>query len=140
MRPTIQIALDCEDPHAQARFWAAALAYEVEDHHDVVAEMVASGHAPPEAAIEVDGRMAWRDAAACRDPEGVAPRLLLQRVPEGKAVKNRLHLDLHVGEQARPAEQARLEGLGATKLYDGQLGPERWVTMVDPEGNELCLS
>ncbi|MPY95516.1 MAG: hypothetical protein GEV08_21390 [Acidimicrobiia bacterium] len=136
----IQLVLDCADAHAQARFWAAALGYEVEDHHDLITQLVSAGHAPAEAAFELGGRMAWRDMAACRDPEGARPRLLLQRVPEAKVAKIRLHLDLQVGQEARPAEQARLEALGARKLYDGQLGPGTWVTMADPEGNEFCLT
>jgi hypothetical protein len=137
---TMQLALDCADPHAQARFWAAALGYEVEDHHDLILEVIAAGHATEDLTIEIDGRRAWRDAAACRHPEGAKPRLFLQRVPEPKTAKNRFHLDLQVGEERRGAEQARLEGLGATKLYDGQLGPQTWVTMADPEGNEFCVS
>jgi hypothetical protein len=137
---TIQIAVDCTDPHAQARFWAAALGYEVEDHHELIEQMTAAGHATAGDVMEVDGRLAWRDAAACRDPEGRRPRMFLQRVPEPKVAKNRFHLDLHVGEERRAAELERLVGLGATKLYDGQLGPQTWVTLADPEGNEFCLA
>ena len=140
MRTQIQIALDCRDPHRQASFWSQALGYEVEDHHDRIAALVDAGHAPADATMLLDGRLVWRDAAACRDPEGRRPRLYLQRVPEAKATENRLHLDLHVGEEARAAEVARLEALGATKLYDGRLGPQTWVTMGDPEGNEFCVA
>ena len=139
--PTIQIAVDAADPHALARFWAAAVGYDVEDHHDIVAEMLERGFAGADDTVEIDGRLAWRDAAACRDPRGTGPRLLFQAVPEPKTVKDRIHLDLHfpAGEAGRDAEVARLIGLGATKLYDGQLGPQRWVTMADPEGNEFCV-
>ena len=78
--------------------------------------------------------------AACRDPEGVRPRVLLQLVPEAKSVKNRVHLDVRVGDGGRAAEVDRLAALGATRLWDGQQGPFSWVTMADPEGNEFCLT
>ena len=57
-------------------------------------------------------------------------------------MKDRIHLDLHhlQGDDVRAAEVARLIDLGATKLWDGQQGPQRWVTMADPEGNEFCVA
>ena len=57
-------------------------------------------------------------------------------------MKDRIHLDLHFleGDEARDATVARLIELGATKLWDGQQGPQRWVTMADPEGNEFCVA
>ena len=61
-------------------------------------------------------------------------------MPEPKAAKNRLHVDIRVGDEGRAAEVARLTALGATKLYDGRLGPQTWVTMADPEGNEFCVT
>jgi hypothetical protein len=79
---------------------------------------------PREAAVRSRGRDAWRDYAAVRHPDdsfdkvsgaGLGRRLLFQRVPEGKTTKNRLHLDLHVGEENREAEVARLEGLGGVR-------------------------
>ncbi|MGF0117872.1 VOC family protein [Promicromonospora sp. Marseille-Q5078] len=83
------------------------------------------------------------------DPTGEGPRLYFQRVPEGKVVKNRVHLDVRVGAglvgeerlAALQAEQARLEPLGAVYLYtqlaDGE--EESCITMQDVEGNEFCL-
>ena len=56
------------------------------------------------------------------------------KVPEAKAVKNRLHLDLRPKDQA--AEVARLEALGARRVNVGQ-GPVSWVVMADPDGNEF---
>ncbi len=140
--PTIQIAVDSADPHAQARFWAAALHYEPEDHHDQVEQLLAAGAITTDDTIEIDGRMAFRVAAACRHPQGTGPRVLFQHVPEPKTVKDRIHLDLHhlQGDEFREAEVARLIGLGATKLWDGQQGPQRWVTLADPEGNEFCVA
>ena len=139
---TIQIAVDCHDPHALARFWAAAVDYELEDHHDQIVGILAAGYATDDDVVEIDGRKAWRTAAACRDAEGTRPRLLFQQVPEPKTVKDRIHIDLQVvqGDDARDAEVVRLVELGATKLWDGQQGPQRWVTMADPEGNEFCVS
>jgi hypothetical protein len=58
------------------------------------------------------------------------------RVPEGKAVKNRLHLDLRPEDQA--AEVDRLLALGARKVDIGQ-GSPTWVVLADPEGNEFCI-
>jgi hypothetical protein len=66
--------------------------------------------------------------------------VLFQVVPEPKTVKNRVHLDLHVGAERRPEVVERLVGLGATVLWEGREGPSTWVTMADPEGNEFCVT
>ncbi len=140
-RMALQITFDSADPHAQVRFWAAALDYEVEDHHDLIGQVIADGHMPADSpdVITIDGRRAFREyaAAKARDTDD---RLLFQVVPEGKTVKNRVHLDLHQPEGQRDAKVAELLALGATKLWDGQQGPMSWVTLADPEGNELCVS
>ena len=137
----LQVTFDCADPHAQARFWAVALDYELEDHHDLIGDVIAAGHvtADSEDIIEVDGRRAWRDYAAAKDPV-TGDRLLFQRVDEPKVAKNRVHLDLHPGEGQRDAKVAELLALGATKLWDAQVGPQSWVTLADPEGNELGVA
>jgi hypothetical protein len=67
----------------------------------------------------------------------VVPDLLFIRVPEAKAGKNRLHLDLRPDDQA--AEVARLETLGARRASVGQSDEVGWVVMQDPEGNEFCV-
>jgi hypothetical protein len=133
-----QIAIDCTDPHAQARFWAAAMDLEVEDHHDQIQQMVADGYATSDDHVEIDGRLAWRTAAACRS-EDRRTRLLFQVVPEAKVGKNRVHIDLDVGPDQRDAEVARLLELGATRLWSASQGPHEWVTLADPEGNEFCV-
>jgi hypothetical protein len=140
-RMALQVTFDCADPHAQARFWAVALDYDLEDHHDLIGDVIAAGHvaADSEDVIEVDGRRAWRDYAAARSRDS-DDRLLFQRVDEPKVAKNRVHLDLHPGEGQRDAKVAQLLELGATKLWDAQVGPQSWVTLADPEGNELCVS
>jgi predicted enzyme related to lactoylglutathione lyase len=66
--------------------------------------------------------------------------VLFQLVPEPKTVKNRVHLDVRVAPDDIAAEVARLTARGATVLHEGQQGPHRWVTIADPEGNELCIS
>ena len=86
---------------------------------------------------------------ACVDPSGVGPRLYFQRVPEGKVVKNRVHLDVRVGtglagEQrlaALEAECARLLPLGASRvrLLTADDENESCLVMQDVEGNEFCL-
>jgi Glyoxalase-like domain len=66
--------------------------------------------------------------------------VLFQLVPEAKAGKNRVHLDLRVGDEHREAEVARLVGRGARELHRGSQGPHEWATMADPEGNEFCVA
>ncbi len=138
--PAVQVVIDAADPHGLADFWAAALGYDVEDVEAFARQMLDAGHATDDDVTTHRGRLVWRDAAAARDPADQRPRLLVQRVPEAKTVKNRVHLDLVVGADRRDAEVARIVALGARRLHDGRLGPQAWVTLADPEGNELCVS
>ena len=140
MSTALQIAVDCGDPHRLAACWAAARGYEVEDHGDLVRRMLDAGHATEADTVTVDGRLSWREAAVCIDPDGARPRMLFQVVPEEKVVKNRVHLDLHVGAEQREAEVDRHVGLGASRIGEGAQGPFRWVVMADPEGNEYCVA
>jgi len=71
--------------------------------------------------------------------EPVAPSMFFALVPEGKTVKNRLHLDLSPIDCTQSVEVARLEVLGARRADVGQSGAESWVVMADPEGNEFCV-
>jgi hypothetical protein len=140
MATRVQVVFDAADPHALARFWAQALHYSVEDHSGVVAQLLAAGRLPEAEVTQVDGRPAFRDVATCVDPDGVGPRLFFQRVPEPKTVKNRVHLDLHVGPDAAPGEVERLTALGAGVAWvTSDRGPVT-TTLRDPEGNELCVS
>ncbi|WP_372345641.1 VOC family protein [Streptomyces sp. KL116D] len=108
------ITLDCADPYTLAGFWAQVL----------------------------DGAITDEDSPG--DPEVLVESahaaLLFIRVDEGKAVKNRIHLDLQPQDRTRDEEVGRLLALGATVQGDhrkpGGLG---WVTMRDPEGNEFCV-
>jgi hypothetical protein len=110
------LCVDSRDPARIAGFWQSALGWRrtSEDDEEIVLE-------PPAGSPE----------------DGVAPDLLFLRVPEGKAVKNRLHLDLKPNDQA--AEVARLEALGARRVDVGQDDDVSWIVLADPDGNEFCV-
>jgi hypothetical protein len=109
------LSFDCADADKLARFWA-----------DVLGRTVNLGATAEFAAVEAD------------DVAQTGPKLMFHQVPEGKTVKNRLHLDLVTGEIA--AESDRLLGLGAVRLHDiEEDGTRGWTTFADPEGNEFDL-
>jgi hypothetical protein len=140
-----QIAVDSAKPHVLADWWAETLGWVVEPSDEAfIRKMIAAGYATDEDTITHNGAMVWRDGAAIRHPDelngGTRPRILFQLVPEAKSVKNRVHLDLRVGEQNVEAEVAKLTERGATYLHKASQGPHWWVTMADPEGNEFCVS
>ncbi|MEV4461516.1 VOC family protein [Microbispora sp. NPDC049633] len=139
-----KLVIDCVDPHAQAAFWAEALGYEVEDNSALVGRLLDAG-VLGEAEATPD-RTAFRTLRAVRHPDdpfdphsgtGLGRRILFQAVPEPKAGKNRLHIDLHAGPERRDAEVDRLKALGATVLRTVQEPGTHHVTMADPEGNEF---
>ena len=149
MTTELQLAVDCLDPARLVRFWTEALHYAVEP--------APAGHATwndywrslgiPEDELDPDGN----GSGSIVDPEGRGPRISFQPVPEAKAVKNRLHLDLRVsGGRSVPlperirrveAEAARLTGHGARELYrNAPEGVNHFgIVMADPEGNEFCV-
>ena len=138
----MQMVVDCSDPHAQARFWGAALGWDVEDSDAFIRKLLADGVATDDDIVDIgDNRLGWRTGAAIRRPAGVdgPMRVLFMRVPEPKQVKNRAHLDLNVGPDRRDREVGRLIGLGATELYRINEPGANHVTMHDPEGNEFCV-
>ncbi|CAM2930398.1 VOC family protein [Prescottella defluvii] len=137
----IQITVDSKDPHLQAKWWARALGWQVEPSDEqFIRGLVAAGHAQESDTLVFEGVLVWREGAAIRDPEQPQrPRMLFQQVPEGKSVKNRLHLDVRVGDR-REEVAAELVAAGASILHRGQQGPNVWITMTDPEGNEFCVS
>ncbi|MEV4466337.1 VOC family protein [Micromonospora echinofusca] len=116
-----ELAIDCADPHGLARFWCAVLGYVVQDEDD---EIVTIG-----SPVVPEGR---------DRPGPVPPTLTFARVPEGKTVKNRLHIDVNPTDTDRDEEVRRLLDLGARHVDVGQ-GDERWVVLADPEGNEFCV-
>ncbi len=134
-----QIVVDSADPHTQADWWAQTLEWEVEpSNEDFIRQMVAQGQAEESDTKVHNGVLVWRSGAAIRHPDG--RRILFNQVPESKTVKNRVHLDIRVGDEHRDAVVAQLTERGATKLWDGEQGPYTWVTMADPEGNEFCVA
>ncbi|MFD9965869.1 VOC family protein [Amycolatopsis sp. NPDC058986] len=117
-----ELAIDCADPQGLARFWCEVLGYEVRGEEDGLVTIGSS--AVPEG----------------RDRVGpVPPTLTFARVPEGKTVKNRLHIDLNATDREQDEEVRRLLDLGAKHADVGQTGEESWVTLADPEGNEFCV-
>ncbi len=136
-----QVTFDSADPQRLARFWCDVLGYVIPPP-------------PPGFASwdEFDGTLRPEErgsAFACVDPTGEGPRLFFQRVPEGKVVKNRVHLDVRVGTAlageerlaALEAECARLVAAGATRLrlFEADGVNESFIVMQDVEGNEFCL-
>ncbi|MEU7913747.1 VOC family protein [Microbispora bryophytorum] len=139
-----KLVIDCADPHAQAAFWAQALGYEVEDNSALVGRLLAAGVVGEEAVTP--DHAAFRTLRAVRHPDdpvdpdsgtGLGRRILFQEVPEPKAGKNRLHIDLHAGPERRDAEVDRLTALGATVLRVVREPGGHHVIMADPEGNEF---
>jgi hypothetical protein len=120
------VVVDCRDVAAQSRWWAQVLDWRIvyEAANEVV---VAPPHAVgPDRAIPAQER---------------GPGLIFVPVPEGKTLKNRLHIDLAPSPDAgQEAEVRRLATLGARRVQVGQ-DPDQvsWVVMADPEGNEFCV-
>jgi predicted enzyme related to lactoylglutathione lyase len=108
----MEITLDCLDLETLAAFWSAALHY-----HRSLPD-------PP-------------GYVALEPPDGNGIPLTLQRVPEAKLTKNRMHLDLLVPDVDE--EVTRLEHLGARRLQDHTAYGTHWSVLCDPEGNEFCV-
>ena len=137
-----QVTFDCAAPERVARFWCEVLGYVVPSPPEGFATWQDADQSQP---TEQQG-----SAFACVDPTGVGPRLFFQRVPEGKTVKNRVHLDVRAapgleGEERMAAletECERLVALGATRVERYEPAPPMsggHIVMQDPEGNEFCL-
>lgn len=135
-----QVTVDSENPHTQAKWWAEALGWAVEpSDENFIRGLIEAGHAQESDTEVFEGVLVWREGAAISDPEHPGrPRVLFQLVPETKSVKNRLHLDLRVGDD-RESVADKLVTAGATILHRGRQGPSEWITMADPEGNEFCV-
>lgn len=138
---SVQVTIDSCAPHPLADWWADALGWEREPSDEAfIRSMVEQGHARESDTTIHRGALVWAVGAAIRHPTGDAPRVLFQLVPEPKTVKNRVHLDVRVGADLVDMQVERLVARGATVLHEGRQGPYRWVTIADPEGNELCLT
>ncbi|MEV0084203.1 VOC family protein [Saccharopolyspora sp. NPDC050642] len=140
-----QVTFDAHDPARLAAFWALALEYEIQ---------------PPPPGFESweqFGRQVglpeekWDAFAAVMDPAGEGPRVFFQRVPEGKAAKNRVHLDVNVSRRGlaldKTAERRqiiaehveRLKAAGATCVREVDEPNGYCIVLQDPEGNEFCV-
>ncbi|MYT12814.1 Glyoxalase-like domain-containing protein [Streptomyces sp. SceaMP-e96] len=150
MDMTLQLSIDCSDPQKLVSFWAEALGY--------VPEPPPGGHATwraywaetgvPEAELPTG---AGETPESIIDPAGRGPRVWFQPVPEPKAAKNRVHLDLKVGggrdvplavrTQRVTAKVEQLAKAGATvlRIMDEPDMGYYAVVLQDPEGNEFCV-
>jgi len=114
------VAIDAVDTGRVADFWAAALGWETWP--------------------DPDGGVVSLAPAGTGDESGAGrPSIDVVPVPEGKSVKNRLHLDLRADGGTQAEEVARLLALGATRADVGQGADVSWVVLADPEGNEFCV-
>ena len=107
-----ELVIDCADPSLLADFWCQVLGYQITEKED---EFVQIAEEP-----------------------GAMPTLAFVTVPEGKTVKNRLHIDVSPRDREQDEEVARIEALGARRIDVGQ-GDASWVVMADPEDNEFCV-
>jgi predicted enzyme related to lactoylglutathione lyase len=114
LRP-VHVVLDADDVDALRAFWIEALGYEESGAFEQYRSAIPPAGAP-------------------------GPKFIFQQVPEGRSGrKNRLHIDIEVGDELR-AECDRLVELGATQLSDEIVeAGTRWIVMADPEQNEFCL-
>ncbi len=105
-----ELCIDATDIHALGRWWSTVLDWPMEETSD--------------------------GDVMLTPPEGQGPIWLFLAVPEGKVVKNRIHVDFTPDDHA--AEVQRVIGLGARQVDIGQ-GEQDWVVLADPEGNEFCI-
>jgi catechol 2,3-dioxygenase-like lactoylglutathione lyase family enzyme len=118
-----ELIIDCHDPEALAQFWCAVLGYEVVDRDE------------DEGLVEIGS---WHPTAEGFRQGAQPPTLVFVTVPEGKTVKNRIHIDVSPIDSSQEAEVERLLALGARHVDIGQ-GEQSWVVLADPEGNEFCV-
>lgn len=145
MASELQVTFDAAHPPTVAAFWQEVLGYVFEtppDGHDTWESWLRAGGVPEHL---------WESVAIIVDPERRGPRIYIQQVPEAKAGKNRLHLDIRTRGNTREtppderwvridAEAERLVSLGATRGQTVEEHGSRHVVMQDPEGNEFCLT
>ena len=117
------LTFDCTEATTIATFWS-----------DVLGRSVDDGASPDFASIGFgdDSQPAW---FFVKVPDGNIPQARIEK-RRGQTV----HVELHVADDGRAAEIERLIALGAVKLWDGEQGDTRWITMADPEGNAFCIA
>jgi len=139
----LDVTIDCREPERLAKFWRALLGY--------VDRPVPSGYSSWEEYDRAAGvpETELDAGSAAIDPAGRGPRLFFQRVPEPKQAKNRVHLDVHVSDGVQDPRQVaatvqaavtRAQRLGATVIRTNTDEEDYFVVLVDPEGNEFCLT
>lgn len=117
-----ELAVDCRDPERLAAFWCAVLGFEVVDRQPGIVEIAS-----------------WQPTPQLVRERQMPPTILFIEVPEGKKVKNRLHLDISPIDCEQDEEVRRLIGLGARPADVGQPDDCRWQVLQDIEGNEFCV-
>ncbi|MCW6009317.1 VOC family protein [Micromonospora sp. CPCC 205371] len=120
MSHLVEIVLDCRHASKLARFWEVALGWRIRPYDEAeVARLATLGLTPqtdPTVAIDSpDGSLVF----------------FLQEVPEPKTVKNRMHVDIRLRDEAHLEQLLRL-GATVVSEHDG------WCILADPEGNEFC--
>ncbi|WP_019872622.1 VOC family protein [Salinispora oceanensis] len=117
-----ELSIDCYNPERLAAFWCEVFGFTVLDRD--------------EDTIEIGS---WEPNVEDVRARQMPVTLVFARVPEGKTVKNRLHLDVSPIDTSTKDEVQRLIALGAGRVDVGQ-GPDRgWEVLADPEGNEFCV-
>lgn len=137
---TFSLTIDAADPRLLGDFWALALGYRQDDPP--------SGFGTWEEAFTAWGlpQERWNDAYAI---VGDGPRIFIQKVPERKVAKNRLHIDVHSGagtpedgkdwEMLRAKAASLVEAGGTIVQEFREPNYGEWIVMSDPEGNEFCV-
>jgi hypothetical protein len=108
------VSVDCGDAAKLAGFWSQLLGR----------------------AVDADGSEAF-SSIGMHEGGADGPAFMFHRVPEGKAAKNRLHVDLVTADLDEEVDRVR--GLGATKIRDVAEDGYQWVTLADLEGNEFDI-
>ena len=107
-----ELVIDCRDPRRMAEFWSQVLGYQITHDED--------------------------DEVEIAEQPGAMPTLLFVVVPEGKTVKNRIHIDVSPRDRDQDDEIERIIGLGGRRIDIGQ-GDVSWVVLADVEDNEFCV-
>ncbi|MFJ3531714.1 VOC family protein [Streptomyces sp. NPDC090132] len=118
-----ELVVDCHDPHRLAAFWCEVLDFTMLDQS--------------EDKVEIGS---WEPTAEAIRASQMPPTMMFIQVPEGKMVKNRLHLDVSPIDATTDQEVARILSLGATRVDVGQGVARSWTVMADPEGNEFDVA
>ena len=144
MSYSLQIVVDCHNPHVLADWWAETMGWQVEpSDEEFIRSMITKGFATEEQTTLHNGVLVWSDGQAIiagSDTNNGQPRILFQRSDQEKLGKNRIHWDVRLGDDDKMTVRTNLEARGATFLWEASQGPHSWFTMADPEGNEFCIS